>query len=174
MNGATVIRPARVADAPAIAAVCTRAARRAYVDLVTDDYLDRAIAHFHGVDRIRREVAPANGWFGFIVIEHAGQVVAVAGTGTHPQEPGVCELFTLYVDPSSQRIGLGRALVAHAITEAATFGAHRLDVAVMPGNLPAIRFYESCGFTAAGERPIYAPHGEAGGPPTALVFSRTL
>jgi ribosomal protein S18 acetylase RimI-like enzyme len=168
------LRAATVADAGAIAAVCTRAARLAYATLVSEDYLDRAIAHFHGVERIRREVAADKGWFGFTVVTHASQVVGVAGTGTNSQQPGVCELFTLYVDPPWQRQGVGRALVTHAIAEAVTFGARRLDVAVMPGNLPAVRFYQSCGFTAAGERPIYAPHGEHGGPPVALVFSRTI
>lgn len=169
-----VLRQATVGDAAAIAAVCTRGARLAYGTLVTEAYLDRAIAHFHGVDRIRREVAPANGWFGFTVADRAGEVAAVAGTGTNPDVPGVCELFTLYVDPPWQRRGLGRALVAHAVSQAVTFGARRLDVAVMPGNVPAVRFYQCCGFAAAGERPIYAPHGEQGGPATALVFAKTI
>ena len=44
----------------------------------------------------------------------------------------------------------------------------------MPGNLQAIRFYEACGFSAAGARPIYAPHGEEGGPHEALLFERPL
>lgn len=168
------LRPATAADAAAIAAVCTRAARHAYGHLVSEDYLDRAIAHFHGIERLRREIEPADGWFGFTLTECAGQVAGVAGTGTSAAAPGVCELFTLYVDPAWQRRGLGRALVAHSVTQAITCGARRLDVAVMPGNLPAIRFYQSCGFTTAGQRPIYAPHGEEGGPPVALVYMRHL
>lgn len=169
-----MIRPATVGDAAAIAAVCTRAARAAYGDLVTEDYLDRVIAHFHGIDRLRKEVAPTLGWFGFIVAEEVHRVVGVAGTGRSAHEVDACELFTLYVDPPSQRRGVGRALVAHAIGEAIAFGARQLDVAVMPGNLPATRFYEACGFTSAGERAIYAPHGAEGGPPVALVYTRTL
>jgi hypothetical protein len=37
-----------------------------------------------------------------------------------------------------------------------------------------MRFYESCGFASAGSRPIYAPHGEEGGPEVALVYERAI
>ena len=40
--------------------------------------------------------------------------------------------------------------------------AQRLDVAVLPGNLAAIRFYEACGFTFAGERADLRPARAAG------------
>ncbi len=154
--------------------MCTRAARIAYAGLVSEDYIDRVVAHFHAVDRIAREIAPGPGWFGFMVAESAGIVVGVAGTGRSAQHPDACELFTLYVDPPYQRTGIGHALVAQAVADASAAGATRLDVAVMPGNVPAIRFYEACGFTFAGEREIYAPHGQEGGPPVALVYTRTL
>lgn len=174
MSRAILIRPATTGDAAAVAAVCTRAARIAYAGLVSEDYIDRVIAHFHAVDRIEREIAPGPGWFGFFVAESAGAVVGVAGTGRSAQDPDACELFTLYVDPPHQRTGVGRALVAQAVEDATVARARCLDVAVMPGNVPAIRFYQTCGFTAAGERPIYAPHGAEGGPHVALVYTRTL
>ena len=68
----------------------------------------------------------------------------------------------------------GRRLVAHAVGTCRAAHADRLDVAVLPGNQPAIAFYEACGFTFAGERPIYAPHGAQGGPDVALVYRRTV
>ena len=172
MSGAFVIRAATEADAAAIAAVCTRAARAAYADLVTSDYLDRVISHFYGTDRIRREIAPAPGWFGFAVAMNGAEVVGVAGTGHSAEHPEACELFTLYVDPAAQRRGIGTQLVAQAVGACQAAHARRLDVAVLPGNHVATRFYESCGFTFAGERPIYAPHGQQGGPEMALVYER--
>lgn len=174
MSGSFVIRAAMGTDAAAIAAVCSRAARVAYADLVTGDYLVRVIAHFYGADRIRREVAPSPDWFGFIVALDGEAVVGVSGTGRSAQHPEACELFALYVDPDSQRRGVGRQLVAHAVGVCEANGARRLDVAVLPGNQAAIRFYEACGFTFAAERPIYAPHGAEGGPATALVYARPL
>jgi len=110
-----VIRAATENDAAAIAALCTRAARVAYVDLVTGDYLDRVIAHFYGTDRICREIAPSPGWFGFVVALDDDVVVGVAGTGQSAEHADACELFTLYVDPAAQRRGIGRQLVARAV-----------------------------------------------------------
>ena len=55
------------------------------------------------------------------------------------------------------------------MTQSREAGARWLQVAVMPGNARATAFYEAMGFTPSGERPIYAPHGEAGGPPVAPV-----
>lgn len=169
-----MIRQAVEDDAEAIAAVCTRAASRAYAGLVTDEYVARVVAHFHAPARVRREVAPAEGWFGFAVAECDQQVVGAAGTGRSAHDASACELYTLHVDPPHQREGVGRALVAHSVAQARVAGARHLDVAVMPGNMGAIRFYQACGFVAAGDRPIYAPHGEEGGPAVALVFMRRL
>ncbi len=174
MSRDILIRPATTGEAEAVAAVCTRAARIAYAGLVSEDYIDRVIAHFHAPDRIEREIAPGPGWFGFMVAESAGAVVGVAGTGRSAQHPDACELFTLYVDPSHQRTGIGHALVRQAVADATAVRARCLDVAVMPRNMPAIRFYEACGFTSAGEREIYAPHGQEGGPPVALVYTRSI
>jgi len=168
------IRAATEADAAAIAALCTRASRAAYAELVTGDYLDRVIAHFYGTDRIRREIAPSPGWFGFVVAIDGDDVVGVAGTGQSAEHGEACELFALYVDPAAHRRGIGRQLVAQAVATGEEAGKRRLDVAVIPGNLPAVRFYEACGFTFAGERPIYAPHGQQGGPSVALVYERAL
>ena len=174
MKSALAIRPATQDDAIAIADVCIRAARGAYVDLVTRDYLDRVVGYFFDVERLRRETVPGLGWFGFAVAEDAGAIVAVAGTGRSAEHTEACELFALYVDPASQRRGIGRSLVEQAGDAAHEDGARRLDVAVMPGNLTAVRFYQTCGFTPAGEREIYAPHGKEGGPPVALLYSRNL
>ena len=174
MSRDLLIRPATTGEAAAVAAVCTRAARIAYAGLVSEDYIDRVIAHFHAVDRIEREIAPGPGWFGFMVAESAGIVVGVSGTGLSAQHPDACELFTLYVEPTHQRTGIGHALVEQAVADATAARARSLDVAVMPGNVPAILFYETCGFAFAGQREIYAPHGQEGGPPVALVYTRTV
>lgn len=169
-----MIRLARADDADAIVALCARAARAAYAGLVSPDFLDRTIAHFYEPTRIRREIPPSPGWFGFVVATCDDVVAGVAGTGQSAEQPETCELFTLYVDQAFQRRGIGRALVADSVTQAAQAGATSLDVAAMPGNEAAVRFYQTCGFSFTGERPIYAPHGEEGGPPVALVYTILL
>ncbi len=167
--GTMRIRAATDADVPSIADICTRATRQAYEPLVGDAYVARVIAHWYGADRLRREIARTDRWFGFSIAERGGVPLGVGGTGL-AAEPSTCELFTLYVDPRCQRQGAGRALVADAMRQARAARASRLQVAVMPGNGPAIAFYEACGFEPAGERPIYAPHGAFGGPDMALVY----
>jgi ribosomal protein S18 acetylase RimI-like enzyme len=167
-----VIRAASPADVAAIADVCARAMRLAYGRLASQGFVERAITHWFAPDRLRRDLAAAGDWFGYDVATVADTVVGVAGSGL--VEAGHGELYTLYVDPASQRTGVGRALVCHTIARAVRAGVSRLDVAVLPGNLPAMRFYEACGFSFAEERPIYAPHGQEGGPEVALVYRRQL
>jgi ribosomal protein S18 acetylase RimI-like enzyme len=174
MSRAVVIRPATHDDVEALAMVCERSARRAYAGLATDDYVDRVVQHFFQPERLSREVLPAGDWFGFVVAQVGSVVAGVSGTGRSAHRLDACELYALYVDPAFQRQGIGSALVAHSIEQAAASGAALLDVSVMPGNESAIRFYESCGFVSAGEREIYAPHGRAGGPEVALVYTATL
>ena len=166
------IRPATAVDVAAIADVCGRATRLAYAGLVSDDYLARVIAHWYGHERLTREVDASPGWFGFTVAVRDDQVVGVAGTGL-ADSAATSELFTLYVDPACQRHGIGRSLIEHALAQSVAAGATMLQAAVLPGNHPAARFYLTCGFSYRGERPIYAPHGAAGGPATALVFTRS-
>ena len=99
-------------------------------------------------------------------------IVGVAGSGWGDDDGA--ELFTLYVDPAWHRRGVGRTLVGHESRRVREVGAARLDVAVMPGNAPAVLFYERCGFTYTCERPIHAPHGREGGPDHAVVYSLAL
>lgn len=169
-----VVRAARLDDAAAIVEVGGRAARQAYAGLVTPDYLDRVVAHFYGRERIEREIPASDQWFGYRVAQEDAWVIGLAGTGRVADATDRCELFALYVDPRHQRRGAGRALLDDAVTQSREAAARWLQVAVMPGNVRAIAFYEAMGFTRHGERPIYAPHGEAGGPQVALVFERPL
>lgn len=169
-----VVRAATLGDAAAIVEVGRRAARQAYVDLVTPDYLERVIAHFYGRERIEREIPASDQWFGYRVAQEDAWVVGLAGTGRVADAADRCELFALYVDPQHQRRGAGRALLDDAVAQAQDAGARWLQVAVMPGNARATAFYQAMGFVPSGERPIYAPHGEEGGPQVALVFQRQL
>ena len=168
------LRAATLDDASAIADVCTRAARQAYAPLVTPDYLQRVLAHFYSVDRLRREISPTETWSGFTLAQADWRIVGVSGSGRSAHHSATWELFVLYVEPDAQRQGIGRQLLSHAVADARRASALCVQAAVMPGNLPAMQFYESCGFAAAGTRPIYAPHGAEGGPDEALIYERML
>ncbi len=57
----------------------------------------------------------------------------------------------LFVDPSAQGHGVGRALLSHALTQLTASGRDRLGLAVTVGN-PARRLYEALGFVEQGTR----------------------
>ncbi|MET0489743.1 MAG: GNAT family N-acetyltransferase [Acidimicrobiales bacterium] len=57
----------------------------------------------------------------------------------------------LFVDPSAQGHGVGRALLGHALTQLTASGRDRLGLAVTAGN-PARRLYEALGFVEQGTR----------------------
>lgn len=62
------------------------------------------------------------------------------------------------VHPTWRRRGVGRALLAHVLDEAARFGAPRATLEVRASNTAAIALYEAGGFRHAGRRRAYYTH----------------
>jgi len=79
------------------------------------------------------------------------------------------ELLTLAVAPACRRAGLGRALLASAMTMLKEAGAVRLLLEVEEGNTAALRLYRSLGGEPVGRRPGYY-EGRA----DAAIFSLAL
>ncbi len=86
---------------------------------------------------------------------------------------GEAELLTLAVAPEARRRGLGRRLVARFLYQARLCGAERACLEVSAANHPAIRLYESAGFSRAGLRRGYYADPD-GGRIDALVLARDL
>ena len=63
---------------------------------------------------------------------------------------GTVELFRLYVQPSSQRTGLGRVLLGRAEHLAIEAGADSLWLAAWTGNAQALAFYRALGYRRVG------------------------
>jgi len=79
------------------------------------------------------------------VAQSGGAIVGFAALELRPD--GDTELDGLFVDPASQRRGIGRALVQHCATFARSHGSTALHVI---GNPHAQHFYTSCGFLPSG------------------------
>jgi ribosomal-protein-alanine N-acetyltransferase len=62
------------------------------------------------------------------------------------------------VHPDNRRQGLGRALLAHVMREAAARGAPRATLEVRASNTAAIAMYEAGGFLRTGLRRAYYTH----------------
>ena len=147
------VRRARPGDAPAIAALASRAWRAAYAGLLAPSVLEgldpdeqtgewRAyLADLPGPDRV---------W----VIGAAAAVWGFARTGLCPDADlaaGAGEVHGLYVEPDRIGSGLGRRLFSHAVAD---LGVRHASVVVwhFEANTRAGRFYEQAGFALDGAR----------------------
>ncbi len=94
------------------------------------------------------------------VFDSDGQIVSfvvltvVAGEG---------EILTIATDPDYQKRGLARGLLRQIISTLQGEQAEALFLEVATDNLAAIKLYESCGFTQAGQRKGY--YNRKGAPP---------
>jgi L-amino acid N-acyltransferase YncA len=143
------VRPATVADAPAIGRLTVRAWQAAYRGHMPDDYLDglRAsdrAAHWEGA--LRREDLRGV----ILVAERAGEVIGFAVAGPSRDPEGAGELYVINLDPDHWGTGAGRALLEAAQAELARLGFDEWVLWVLSGNARARRFYEIAGWVADG------------------------
>ncbi|MBV1831105.1 ribosomal protein S18-alanine N-acetyltransferase [Komagataeibacter sp. AV436] len=69
------------------------------------------------------------------------------------------EILTFAVDPAWQGQGIGRALLARCVNEAARAGAASLFLEVADDNVAALGLYHAAGFAVVGVRRRYYPDG---------------
>ena len=141
-----LIRACNEADLPAVRTLL-RATWHATYDAIYGPEKVREISdRWHALAALRQGlVMPRSS---FLVADDNGQIAATSLAFT--DNDGRCiRLSRLYVHPSSQRRGLGRALLSASID---AFPAARcIDLEVEPENLQAITFYRSEGFSITGQ-----------------------
>jgi GNAT superfamily N-acetyltransferase len=82
---------------------------------------------------------------GVFVLEQEGTIVGFSAILR--RDDGDMDLDAMFVDPSTQRRGVGRALLEHCAEVARTTGSNTLHVV---GNTHAKQFYLACGFVIVG------------------------
>jgi ribosomal-protein-alanine N-acetyltransferase len=116
------------------------------------------------------------------LLEHAACVALVAVPHTESgaigfllaqSTPGEAEILSLGVARSWQRRGVGRRLVQGLIQHAACLSAKRIFLDVGERNTPAVRLYQSLGFTQIARRKGYYVHA-GGHHEDALLMVRNL
>lgn len=149
------VRPARVADAAQIAAVHVLAWQRGYQGLMPQEYLDGLDPAGERLERWTRSLAEVD-W------SRGGTLVVAAGDGqvsgfAHIRESrdedadlASGEIWAMYVMPAAWGKGLGRRLMAAALSQLAGIGYQRATLWVLATNTRARRFYEAAGFRPDG------------------------
>lgn len=67
-------------------------------------------------------------------------------------EPGVADIFQMWVAPTSRGLGAGRALLQAALDWARSLGMQRVRLGVTDQNTPAMRLYLAQGFKPEGPK----------------------
>lgn len=153
--GDVVIRRATVADAGVIAAVRIDSWRTTYRGIIPDDYLDGMKIEDSTAIWSRILSATSNAANVFVA-EVDGEVLGfAAGMTLAESKLGFdSELSAIYLEPSVQRAGIGRKLVAHVAAALASAGANNMLVWVLADNRPARQFYEMLGAELLAEQPF--------------------
>lgn len=153
----SLIRPARPADAEAIARVHVYGWQEAYAGLLPDDFLaglgrtlDRRRDFWEGLARSlsRRDA--------FFVAEVGGEIVGFAHGGhsrDHPDE-NVGEVTAIYLRRAHWGRGIGRRLFAAVVDRLREAGFEEAILWVLDTNARARRFYEAAGWEADGSEKV--------------------
>jgi mycothiol synthase len=103
-------------------------------------------------------------WFdpdGFFLAERDGKLAGFHWTKVHPEEPAG-EVYVVGVDPGQRGTGLGRALTLIGLDYLRARGLPEVMLYVDESNRPAIRLYESLGFTRRRSDVMYARTDQLG------------
>lgn len=142
------IRKATAEDIDAVAAVHAAGWRAAFGEILPPGFTP-SVEELGA--RHRRRFAERPG--GRLVAEVEGRLRGFCFFGPSRDEgaePGVAEIYVLFVAPESWRSGIGRSLVEGALAELSDFGEVTLWSAA--DNARANAFYEALGFSRDGAR----------------------
>lgn len=142
------LRPATPADIPAITAI--------YGPNVRDGIASFEYDPPDAAEMARRQAAILDAGYPYLVAEIDGSVAGYAYASAYRSRPGyrfACE-NSVYVAPSAQGKGVGKALLARLIEDCTTLG-YRQMIAVIGnlGNHGSIALHRACGFTVVGVLP---------------------
>jgi GNAT superfamily N-acetyltransferase len=149
-----LVRPAGPGDEAGIAAAHVTSWQDAYRGHMPQDFLD-SLDVGQRVAAWRRRLPEAKRSRGdLVVVESAGEIAGFALFGpsrdadADPERTG--ELGAIYLRPGSIGQGLGRLLMASAVSGLAGFGYAHATLWVLDANARARRFYERAGWAADG------------------------
>lgn len=155
------VRPAEPPDAEAVVRVQVRGWQTAYAGIMPEAVLaalDDRIPDRIALTRQRLAASASHPFTTLVTTDHAGVTgFVVHGPYRREDEDGgadgtVGEVLAIYVDPTQQGRGYGRALLDAAVGAERGRDATEVRLWVLEQNAPARRFYERYGFGVDGQR----------------------
>lgn len=138
-----MIRPARPADAPAIAEIWNRLIRETTHIFTTTE---------KSTEEIAARLAEGSPWW---VTEVAGRVVGHATYGPFRSGPGYARTMehSVHLADAAMGMGLGRALMATLEDHARAAGVHVMVAGVSGDNAAGLAFHAALGYAEVGRMP---------------------
>ena len=142
------LRHASATDVAAIGRIQVTTWRDAYRDLIPDDILANITSE--KIEVFVTEILSGLHEGTFVLVCEAEMRPAgfCIGGPERSEREGQCpfgEIYSMYVLPAYQRLGLGKALMGHAAEILRSNGKTGLSLWVLQGNAGALRFYQSMG-----------------------------
>jgi ribosomal protein S18 acetylase RimI-like enzyme len=146
-----LVRPAKPADADAIARAHVRAWQHAYAGLFPDEELAR-LDPVQRAAALRRRLATPEAGRATLAVEEGESVIGFASVGPSRDDDGdgVGELYAIYVEPELWGRGAGRGLMRGALDALRDAGYAEATLWVLEENPRARRFYEASGWSTDG------------------------
>lgn len=166
------VRPEKPADTEAVAALHVRAWQRGYADTMPADFLARLDPAAWAQRRREHLAAYPDGPFVSLVAEDGeGRIGGFTTVGPYQRGHNPAdldqvygEILAIYVDPPLWGTGMGRALMAAAVSELAGRGFAEVRLWVLADNVRARRFYERAGLFPDGATATFRLDGFAAAP----------
>jgi ribosomal protein S18 acetylase RimI-like enzyme len=161
-----------VDDAPQLARVHCRAWQSAYPGIMPEEFL-ASLDEKSSTQRWRGILGASAE--GVRVCERDSAIVGFCSFGNSRDDDAVQtvgELYSLNVDPSSWRMGVGRELTAVAVAALQTRGFASITLWVASENRRARRFYEKLGFAPEGRSRAETIRPDVQVPETRYVLKR--
>jgi phosphinothricin acetyltransferase len=149
----TITRPARPADASAIARIYSQGIADRVATFETEP---------RGADQILAALVDRGDRYPTMVAERAGEVMAAAWAGIYRSRPcyaGIAE-FSVYAERAARGTGAGRAALAALIAECERRGFWKLVSRVFPENTASRALCAHLGFREVG---LYRRHAQLAG-----------
>ena len=148
------VREATPADAEAVAAVHVRSWQAAYRDLLPAAFLE-ALEISPRRSLWEREIAGSDGSVPAVLVAETSSVVVGfahvrASRDDDADAAAIGEVTSLYVDPGHWSEGVGRALLAAAVSRLREAGFGQATLWVLQDNARARRFYDAAGWRPDG------------------------